>query len=500
MKRGAAAAPRRGWLLCVALFALAGCASVGPDFKLPAPPAATGYLAPGDSPANERDTDATPTQTLALGASVATDWWTLFCSPALDDLVRQAIAGSQTLAAAKARLAQSKEALAAASSARYPQVGVNASATHERLSATSFGLQPGVFPLPPNFNLYQVGTSATYDPDIFGSTRRRIEHQGALADFQRYEFDAAYLALTGNTVAQAIQVAALRAQLKAVEELQDIDRQNLTLARKQRQVGTLRDADVVAAEGQLAATQTLAPGIAQQISVTRHSLAVLVGRAAGEWSPLDFDLSTLTLPRWLPLSLPSALVHQRPDILAAEAQLRAASARIGVATAQLYPDVTLSASFAGTALVPGQLFNPAGLIWSIAAGLAQPVFDGGMREAQRRAALADFKATAADYQQTVLQAFAQVADILQAFGHDAQLLAAQTRALAAASESVRLQRISYDRGASGVLTLLDAQRQYQQALLGFVRAQSRRYLDTVELQVAMGGGLGNAAAATVGTP
>jgi NodT family efflux transporter outer membrane factor (OMF) lipoprotein len=196
----------------------------------------------------------------------------------------------------------------------------------------------------------------------------------------------------------------------------------------------------------------------------------------------------LTLPGRLPLSLPSELVHQRPDIQAAEAQLHAASAQIGIATAQLYPSITLSAGVSGSSLNGGTLFSPAGLVWSVAAGLAQPVFDGGMREAERRAALAAFKGSAADYQQVVLQAFGQVADILQAITHDAKLLEAQKRALDMASESVRLQRTNYSSGGVGILNLLDAQRQYQQARLGYVRAEAQRYQDTVQLLVAMGGG------------
>jgi NodT family efflux transporter outer membrane factor (OMF) lipoprotein len=188
------------------------------------------------------------------------------------------------------------------------------------------------------------------------------------------------------------------------------------------------------------------------------------------------------------VSIPSQLVHQRPDIQAAEAQLHAASAQIGIATAQLYPSITLSAGVSASSLNGGNLFSPAGLVWSIAAGLAQPIFDGGMREAERRAALAGFKESAADYQQTVLQAFGQVADILQALMHDTNLLTAQSRALSMASEAVRLQRISYGSGGSGIIGLLDAQRQYQQAKLGYVRAEAQRYQDTVQLLVAMGGG------------
>jgi NodT family efflux transporter outer membrane factor (OMF) lipoprotein len=222
--------------------------------------------------------------------------------------------------------------------------------------------------------------------------------------------------------------------------------------------------------------------------VAKHALAVLTGRAPGDWSPPDFDLATLTLPGELPVSLPSELVHQRPDIMAAEAALHAASAQIGVATAQLYPDITLSAGISASSLNGGNLFSPSGLVWSIAGGLAQPLFDGGTRQAERRAALADFKASAADYQQTVLVSFGQVADVLQALNHDADLLAAQQHALDLSSESTSLQRINYSDGGVGLINLLDAQRQYQQARLGYVRAQAQRYQDTIQLLVAMGGG------------
>ncbi|MDB6089674.1 MAG: efflux transporter outer rane subunit, partial [Gammaproteobacteria bacterium] len=200
-----------------------------------------------------------------------------------------------------------------------------------------------------------------------------------------------------------------------------------------------------------------------------------------------FDLGALALPGQLPLSLPSALVHQRPDILAAEAQLHAASAQVGIATARLYPEITLSAGATAESLHIRDLFDPAGLVWSVAAGVTQPVFNGGMRRAQRRAALAALRASAADYQETVLQAFGQVADILQALNHDTNLLAAQKRALDSASRSLGLQRINYEKGGTGLLNLLDAQRQYEQARLGYVRAESQRYLDTVQLQVAAGG-------------
>ncbi|HEX4180772.1 MAG TPA: efflux transporter outer membrane subunit [Caulobacteraceae bacterium] len=468
---------------------VSACTTVGPNFKSPAAPAISRYTAPEEGGLPGADAGpAAPSQTVALGDKVAVDWWTLFRSQDLDALVKEAIAGSPTLESAKARLAASRAEVAATSGALYPQVSFGVTAEREKESADAFGLTGAQAPLPPNFNYFQVGPTASYTLDLFGGTRRRIEQQAALAEFQRDQLGAAYLTLTGNTVTEAIQLAAVRAQLKAVGDILDIDRQNLDLVRKERQAGSVPDSDVVAAESQLAADETLKPGLDQQLSAAKHAMAILLGRAPGDWSPPDFDLATLTLPGQLPLSLPSALVRQRPDIQAAEAQLHAASARIGVATAQLYPSITLSAGITASSLNDGNLFNPSGLAWSIASGLTQPVFDGGTRRAERNAALADFKAYAADYKLTVLRSFGQVADILEALKHDAAFLAAQQRALDTASESVRLQHINYAEGGAGLLNLLDAERQYQQASLGYARATAQRYQDTIQLLVAMGGG------------
>jgi NodT family efflux transporter outer membrane factor (OMF) lipoprotein len=489
-RRKGATARSPGMPLVVGILAVgtSGC-TVGPDFTPPAAPSGTHYTSPGEVTAPDAGVGAAAQrQTVALGEKVSAEWWTLFRSPELDLLVKQGIAGSPTLESAKARLAEAREAVTATSGALYPQVSFEASVAREKVSTATFGLTPSEAPLPPNFNLFQFGPAVSYALDIFGGTRRQIEQRSAMADYQHDQLDAAYLTLSGNAVSLAIQVAGVRAQLKAVGDILGIDRQNLELVQTERDAGAVPDSDVVIAASQLAADETLQPGIDQQLSAAKHALAVLMGRAPADWSAPDFDLATLTLPDQLPISLPSELVHQRPDILASEAQLHAASAQIGIATAQLYPAITLSSGVSAAALDPGHLFNPAGLVWSIAAGLAQPVFDGGMRQAERRAALAAFKASAADYRETVLQALRQVADILQALTHDAQLLAAQRRALDMASESVRLQRINYGQGGTGILDLLDAQRQYQQALLGYVRAEVQRYQDTAQLLVAMGGG------------
>jgi NodT family efflux transporter outer membrane factor (OMF) lipoprotein len=485
------AAARLVCALLSAVFAAAasGCFTLGPDAAPPAVPATDRYTSPGEPTGVTAPTDMDiPGQRIDPGAGSNAKWWKVFQSTELDTLVEQTIAGSHTLQSAEATLVAEREVVTAARSALFPQLALEASAAREKQSAAAFGLPPNALALPPNFNLFQIGATASYSLDFFGRTRRRIEQQQALFELQQYQLGAAYLTLTGNTVLQGIQLAATRAQLQALQSILQIDRQNLELVRKERQVGAVPDIDVIRAENQLAVDETLQPGLDQQLSVAGHALAVLTGHAPGNWSPPQLELAALALPLELPLSLPSELVHRRPDILAAEAQLHVASAQIGIATAQLFPDITLSAGMSTTSLTAGDLFSPAGLVWSVAAGLSQPLFDAGMRRAQRRAALANFKASAADYEETALQAFRQVADILQALSHDGNLLAAQKHALDTAAKSVSLQRVNYERGGAGILDLLDAQRQYQQALLGYTRAEAQRYTDTTELLVAISPG------------
>jgi NodT family efflux transporter outer membrane factor (OMF) lipoprotein len=477
----------RASIVAVCLPVTMSACVMAPDSKAIVPGSADRYTSAADAATPLLQSADVPKQTLSPGALPDPQWWTWFRAPALDALVNQAIAGSLTLESTQARLLGEQEALRAARASLYPQAGLAAEVAREKESSTAFGLPPGALALPPNFTLLQVGPTASYSLDLFGGIHSRVQQQAALADVQRYELGAAYLALTGNTVLQVVQLASVRAQSQAVQDLLQIDRENLDLVRKERDVGTVPDSDVVSAESELAADETLQPGLDQQMSVARHSLAILIGRNPADWSPPDIDLGALTLPSRLPLTLPSQLVHERPDILAAEAQLRAADAQVGIATAQLYPDITLSASLSGTSLNGSSLFDPAGLVWSIAAGLTQPLFDAGLRRAQRRAALAELKASASDYQQTVLRAFGQVADILHALTSDQNLVVAQKSALDLASRAVGLQRTRYQLGGTGILDLLDAERQYQQASLGYVRAQAQRYVDTIQLQIATGG-------------
>jgi NodT family efflux transporter outer membrane factor (OMF) lipoprotein len=459
-----------------------GCA-VGPDFLRPAPPETKDYEAGG----TPRPDVAEPTETqqrFAVGQKISGDWWQLFHAQRLDDVVQDAIAGNPTLATAKTTLAQAQQGVLQAAGALYPQLDLAAGAQRQRVNFAAIGInQQG-----PIINLFNIGPTVNYALDVFGGTRRRVEQQEALAEYQGWELDAAYLTLTGNAVTQALQIASARAQIAAVETIIADDERNLDLVRTELKAGEATQIDVESAQSQLAADHTLLPPLRQQLSVARHALSVLSGRAPGDWAPPDFDIAEFTLPEELPVSVPSQLVRQRPDILAAEAQLHAASAAVGVATAQLYPSLNLTASFEQFAVQPSKLFVPQASIFDFGANLLAPIFHGGTLRAQKQAAVDAFDGAYATYKQTVLASFGQVADVLQALSHDAELIEAEHHALDSAETQLRLTRTTYSYGNTGILQVLDAQRQAQQARLGYVRAQAQRYLDTVQLLTAMGGG------------
>lgn len=463
-----------GMPLALALAVTLAACTVGPDFQPPPSPAGDGYAAPGD---------AAPPQTV-VGQRVSGAWWTLFHSPDLDRVVADSVAGNRTLAAARASLERAVAEANAAGGALYPQVDLSVQADRDRVNMAAYGIA-GHSPI---FNLYQIGPVVSYDLDLFGKTRRAIEAADAQAERQGYQMGAAYLTLTGDVVVQAVTIASLRAQIRAAEDIVADDGANLDLVRLAKTAGSATEVDVLHADSQLANDRTVLPPLRQQLGVARHALAVLLGRAPAEWSPPDFDLDGFHAPEQLPVSLPSALVRQRPDILAAEADLHAASADIGVATARMYPDLTLSATLLQQATFPGHLSSVAASSISAGGGLLAPLFHGGSLKAEEEAAEAAFRTSQARYEQTVLRAFAQVADVLQALAHDADEEAAQHKAVATAEASLRLTRLSYGAGNVGVLQVLDAQRQFQQARLGAVHAQAQRILDTAQLFLAMGGG------------
>lgn len=464
---------------------LAGCA-VGPTYKPPAAPKDQGYTKTG-VPAIPSVNGAGTNQHFALGAQISGEWWALFHSANLDQVINQAVKGNRTLASATASLAEAHEAVVAAAGGYYPQLDFGAGAERERANYKAVGLTG--FP-PREFNFYSLGPTVSYSFN-FGATTRRVEQQRAFEAAQNDELQAAYLTLTGSVVTEAVTIASIRAQIAAVEDLMNDDRHNLRLVRDEVKAGAASDLDVQTANSQLASDQTLLPPLRQQLSVAEHALTVLVGRTPADWTPPSFDLAQLRLPSDLPVSVPSALVRQRPDILNAEARLHAASAAVGIATAALYPNITLSADVLQQFLTPRTIFDPASNIWGVGASLTAPIFHGGSLEAAKRGAADAYRAALASYEQTVLDSFGQVADRLDALSHDAQLLAAEQTAFDSAQNALHLTRSSYSLGNATLLQVLDAERIFQQARVGLVRAQAQRYLDTAQLFVAMGGGWWN---------
>lgn len=461
---------RRSVRLAPALL-LAGCAAVGPDYRSPPPTAATRYTQ--NDPVRAYAGAAEAGQTIKPGTALPPSWWQLFKSPALDATVALALAGSPTLATARANLAQARDAVNAARGSRLPQIGISASAGRGEHGA-------GVL------NSSGIGANLSYDTDAFGAAARRIEQAQALADVQQAQWRASELALASNVVTRAIELASAIEQMRAAQDIIAADQRSLELVRISQAAGKSAGLDVLTAESQAASDRALLPQLQQQASAARHALAVLAGRESADWVAPDFDFASLTLPGELPLSLPSALIRRRPDIQAAEAQLRAANANIGIATAQLYPSIVLGASWTA-ASVGGALFAHPSHTWDLAADLLAPVFNGGTLRSQRDAAVHAYAAQLGTYRQTVLTAFAQVADVLAALENDAALLEAQRKALDVVQATLELTQQSYQAGQTSLPQIIEAQRLYQQARLGYVRAKAQRYLDTLQLLVAMGG-------------
>lgn len=453
--------------------ALSAC-MVGPDFTRPDAPAQTGYRAP-----NEANTDR-----IALGAATDSQWWHAYGSADLDRVVEQALRDNKTLAEANATLGQTQEAVEASSGALWPQLGLDASAGRQKYGKTLFG--PSNFSIPP-FTYYSVGPSVSYLLDIFGGNRREVERNAALAEYQGYQLQAAQLSLSAETVGQSLALASARAQIESIKQIIADDEENVRLTEATRAAGSGTLTDVLSAQSQLASDRALLPAIEQDLSVTRHALALLVGKAPADWQPPEFELSALTMPEKIPLSLPPELVHRRPDILAAEAQLHAASAAIGVATANLYPSLRLSANLTQQALTPAKLFEGNSNAWALAAGLTAPIFSGGTLSAEKRAAVDAYRAALARYEQTVLESFTQIADLLEALTHDAEQIEAQKHALNTADQALKLTRLSFQAGNVGVVQVLDAERQVSQARLGLTRAQTQHFADSARLFAASGG-------------
>ncbi len=475
-------------VLAVAGAAFTGCA-VGPDFRTPEAPDTKAYTA---APLSGKTASAPVAggaeQRFILGRDIPDQWWTLFRSEALDRLIRRALAGSPTLAAARARLREAQENRRAQFGALFPSVDANVSASRQKISGASFGQPDTSFPA---FNLYDASVNASYTLDLFGGTRRQLEALESQVDYQRYQLEGAYLTLSSNMVTSAVKEASLRAQIRATREIVAVQEKQLGTVEQQFRLGGVTRSDVLAQQAQLAQTRSTLPALERDLEQTRHQLAVLAGLLPGEAGFPAFELDALRLPQELPVSLPSSLVRQRPDIAASEALLHAASAQVGVATANLYPQITLTGSYGSETTTLGSLFSAGAEIWSLGAGLLQPIFHGGTLTAKRRAAVAAYDQAAALYRETVLQAFQNVADVLRALDTDASTLQAQADAEAAARATMDLTEKQFQLGAVSYLSLLNAQRQHQTAIIGLVQARAARFADTAALFQALGGGWWN---------
>ena len=459
---------------------LTACATVGPDFRSPDAPSAGGYAMAGDA--------APEAARLDPATAASGPWWGALGSPELDAVIRQAIAGSPTLAEADATLRQARSALAQARGEAGPQADLNAGVRRERANLQAFGFTGfGDMQLEnPTFTLYSVGGGVGYDLDLFGGERRRIEGAAARMEAQARRAEAAYLTLTANVALQAVTIATLQAQIDATEQMIAADQANVELVRKANALGGSTSTARVAAQSQLEQDRTLLPPLRAQLAAARHALAVLVGHAPADWTAPDFQLSHLTLAAPVPVALPSELVRRRPDILAAEAELHAATANIGVATADLYPKIRLTSSITQGSLKVGDLFGYDVSGWDIGAGLTAPLFNGGALKARRQQAREAAGAASARYQQTVLTAFAQVADALTALSADEDSRAAHQRSLSQADENLRLAKVAYEGGGGAFLEVLDAQRRVNEGRASLARAEGQRLADAVRLFAATG--------------
>lgn len=481
------------WLAAFAI--VAGCTTVGPDFTMPEAPAVDRYTR-GDRLARTVSAGVRQggAQSLDRDQVVVPEWWTVFGSPRLDALVQQALDHSYTLAAAEAALRQARQLHAAqAGSTLYPTADARLGASRNQANAASRGEGGNQQTL---YNLYNAGVAVHYNLDLFGGNRRALEALAAQADYQAYQLAGARLALAGNLVTTAFAQAQLGEQIAATEAILQAQQAQLDIARKRFELGATAKLDVLALQTQVDQTRASLPPLRNKLEQADHLLAVLTAQAPGAAAVPRFTLADFTLPERLPLVVPSELVRQRPDIRASTALLHAATARYGVAVSNLYPQIDLSASLGTQALTTGALFGSGSMIWSLAGQLAQPLFNAGLK-AGASAAESALQAAGANYQQTVLEALRNVADVLRQLDNDAQTLQAQAAADTAAQESLGLLLQQYELGAASYLQLLVAQLQAQQTRIGLIAAQAARLADSAALYQAMGGGVLDAPAETM---
>lgn len=486
--------PAHRALVCLVTIVLAGGCAVGPDFHTPPAPDVDRYLHHGD-PAQLALADGVA-QRFSVDA-VPADWWRAFGSSSLDAVIDTAIVANPTLHQAEANLRTAQDLLRAGAGVFYPQVSASAGLSRQAALPARLG-QAGPANL---FTLWTLGPTVSYALDLFGGNRRAVEALAAQAEGQRYAMAAAYLTLTGNLANTVIARAAYAAQIDTTRRLIAVVREQVEIAHAQVNAGVAAHASELALAAQLAALEASLAPLEQKRDQATHLEAVLIGRLPSQTDAVEVAFGGLVLPMDLPRLVPSELVRQRPDVLAAQARLHEASAQVGVATAAMLPNLTLSADYARMSGSSAGLFGAQAGAWNVGASLAAPLFEGGTLYYRRRAAQQALQAADADYREVVLGAFQQVADVLRALEHDATQLDAQLRAQSAASDAVDELNAAYSAGVTGYLQVLSADMQYQQAVLATVQARAQRLQDTVALFLALGGGWRSSASpAAVGPP
>jgi NodT family efflux transporter outer membrane factor (OMF) lipoprotein len=507
-----AANPLACFVIAAAIAAAAAGCAVGPNFHKPVAPAGAGYstqpLPEATASASVLGGDA---QRFVTGQDLPFEWWEAFGSPALDSLVEKAFRANPSIKGAQAALRQAQELVYAQQGYFFPTVAADYNFERQKLAGNLSGTSaPGVQgngsdiaayqnpspnPAPHNlplyFNFHTAQFTVGFVPDVFGGNRRKVESLDAQARMQRFELEATYITLASNVVAAAIQEASTRAQIAATKEIIDYNEKSLKVLRDKFRLGYAMRIDVAAQELALAQAKQLLPPLEKQFEQTRDLIRALIGNLPNQEIEETFELASLKLPPQLPLSLPSKIIEQRPDVRAAEEQLRSANAQVGVAIAAMLPQFSIAGTYGGTATQFSDMFRSGGPFWTLVGDVTQPVFAGGTLLHTKRAADQALRQAAAQYQTTVITAYQNVADALHAMLSDANGLAAAVEAERAAKVTLDLTRERMQDGYTDYLTELLAETAYQQALLSRVQAQATRFGDTAALYQALGGGWWN---------
>jgi len=497
------------WFLPVAVCAALSACAVGPNFHKPAAPAQVDY-APTPLPA---ETPSAPglagdAQKFIAGGELRYDWWKSFDNPALDSLVDRALRANPSVPAARAALAQAQELVYAQQGYFFPTLGADYQFERQKLSGNTGGNSPGIqgngtviatgsnpngppYNSPVIYNFHTAELTVGYTPDVFGANRRQVESLDAQAQYQRFELEATYLSLVANVVGAAIQEASVRAQIAATEAIIADNQKSLEIMRDKLAQGYAMRLDVAAQEAALGQALQLLPPLQKQLEQTRDLIRVLAGNLPNEDVAETFELKDLKLPGDVPLSLPSKIIEQRPDVRAAEEQLRATNAQVGVAIANRLPQFAITGAVGGNASVFSQMFSSGGPFWNVIASASQTIFDGNTLLHEQRAAEQALKQSAALYRSTVLSAYQNVADTLHAMLADADALSAAVVTERAAEEERDLTQARRAAGYTDYLTELTAEMTYQQAVLALAQARALRFGDTAALYQSLGGGWWN---------